>query len=393
MKRSVIILLITLLLIQTALAVEFDIKDSFNSGETMIARVSGNFVDSVLAENVFFYRGHVRISVEYDVTQINDEFYIYALLDKPENNYSIAIEGVRYMKGKDMIDDDIIKNFIVANKTADFSVKPGFVVTSEDFSIEVQNLLDEKITVSTNYETSAELKSGEIEKLNFDVGDFNDSLNILEVYTTGLKYDIPVYVFSEEKKEEFKTKGFKIEPKEIEVQMATESLTKRIFYLYNTGEAALENVSVYVSESLLPYSFFEISEFNDIEKNSSVKIEIGFNSSVDEEAIEGRIIVRGDNLTEYSDVVLNFIKDYVPEKGGEEIVSVSETCEEKEGEICSAEEKCNGETVYARDDVCCLGKCGEVKTSGTGKVLGWLIIIAIFVFLVWFFLKKYRGAR
>ena len=33
---------------------------------------------------------------KYEVTKINDEFYIYALLDKPENNYTLSIEDVEY---------------------------------------------------------------------------------------------------------------------------------------------------------------------------------------------------------------------------------------------------------------------------------------------------------
>jgi len=258
-KKGAIILTI-LFLLPIISSVEFDMKQVFDQGETLLARVSGNFLEPLQRENIFFYRGHVRIPMEYDVTKINDEFYIYAILDKPENDYSIAIEDVQYMKGAEVTDEDIKKDFLVTNNTAVFKVSPGFIATDKDFSVEVQNLLDKKIniTVKDNYNiNSISLKSGEIEKLNFQLQDITEpEFSFLELSSENLIYQIPVYAFSTEKPDEKKQKEFKFEPSELIISMPTDSETKRIVYLYNTGEASLENFSIFISESLAPSVIF-----------------------------------------------------------------------------------------------------------------------------------------
>ena len=94
MKTKILIILFILLLLPLISAVEFELKTNFSQGETLIAKVSGYFLEPILKENIFFYRGHVRIPMEYDVAEIGEEFYIYALLsDKSPNNYSIVIKN------------------------------------------------------------------------------------------------------------------------------------------------------------------------------------------------------------------------------------------------------------------------------------------------------------
>ena len=43
--------------------------------------------------------------------------------------------------------------------------------------------------------------------------------------------------------------------------------------------------------------------------------------------------------------------------------------------------------MYVTDGKCCLGNCIKVKKSQTGKIIGWLIIIVIVIFLIWFKIK------
>ena len=89
-------------------AVEFDMKDEFSQGETLMAKVSGNFLLPLQKSNVFFYREHVRVPVEYGVRKIDEDYYIYGVLvGKEPHNYSIALEGVRYMRGGEMSEEEI----------------------------------------------------------------------------------------------------------------------------------------------------------------------------------------------------------------------------------------------------------------------------------------------
>ena len=94
--KKLIIILILLLIFPLISSVEFETKTEFDQGETLVAVVSGNFLDQVTRDKIFFYREHVRIPVVYEVGKINDDFYIYAMLTgKEQGNYSVKIKDVR----------------------------------------------------------------------------------------------------------------------------------------------------------------------------------------------------------------------------------------------------------------------------------------------------------
>lgn len=401
MKKSIIILLIILLIFPTISAVEFDMKTNFSQGETLMAKVSGYFLEPILKEDIFFYRGHVRISVDPYVAEIDDEFYIYAkLLDKAPNNYSIVIKNLKYMKGSQISEEDLVKNFSITEDIADFSINPGFIVTEDDFFIEVQNLQDYKVNVeikniSEEYfiyqESSINLRSGEIKKIDFKLKNMTQTtFSIIELSTENLKYEIPVYNPAGIIEQEKKQMDFKFEPSELNISLSTNSNTTRIIYLYNTGKETLENISLSVSDSLEPYLSLSIKEIEELEENSSVKIELYLYSD-EEKVIEGQIKAQtSQGLYTYSAIFLNFLKDYVPLDNE---TRITKTCSELGGQICNKTAECDGESVYTKDGVCCLGSCKEIEKSSTGKIIGWIIVAAVVGFLIWFFKKKYRKAK
>jgi len=406
MKRIVIFIFILLLLPLTS-AVEFDMKTNFSQGETLMARISGNFIEPILKENIFFYREHVRIPMDFDVTEIQDEFYIYAqTLEKLANDYSIVIKDVKYMQGFQIGEEDIVKNFSITGEIADFSISPGSISTKEDFFIEVQNLQDYKITiqVKTNitenetaiisFEDEITLKSGEIKKINFEVSDINKSkFTKIELSSENLAYQIPVYIFAIGIEPIKKQKSFKFEPSKLNISLSTNFSTIRIIYLYNTGNEALENISLLISNSLEPYVILSIENIEKLEPNSNKKIEVFISSDYEEEIIEGQITAKtSDEIYTYSILLLNFIKDYIPTEE-ENITSSTQTCAELGGKICGEDEECDIDLVYAKDDVCCLGICKEIKKSSIGTIIGWGIVVLIILLLIWFYKKKYRRAR
>ena len=113
MKKILIIFLI-LFLFPMISAVEVKMNNNFSQGETLTAKISGNFFEAISGENVVFYRGHVRTSIIPFVSKINGEFYIYAqLLDKSPNNYSLVIENTKYYQGSKIVEEDIVKNFSI----------------------------------------------------------------------------------------------------------------------------------------------------------------------------------------------------------------------------------------------------------------------------------------
>lgn len=412
--KIITIFLLLLFLLPIISAVEFDIKAEFSQGETLMARISGNFVDQITKNDVYFYRGHVGTSVNFDVAKIDDEFYIYAqLLDKTPDNYSVAIQNVRYMVGSQISEDTLTKNFTITNATADFKINPGFIITDKDFSVEVQNLKDNKITININTGSSEEstdffaalfgsttsgndsvtLKSGEIEKINFELGDIeNPVLQTIELSTENLKYSIPVYIYLNKtnNEDDKREKVFGFNPSELDVSMPTSAETIRIIYFDNLGESKLENITLSLSNSLEPYVSLSVKEIEDLKENSSAKIELTFTSDSEAQIIQGQITanVNEESYT-YCEVLLSFIEDYIEDPDNPS----AQTCEEMTGIICKENEECDGESKYAKDEKCCIGTCKIPEESSTGKIIGWSIIIAVIAFVIWFFKTKYKGAN
>lgn len=420
--KNIIFIILLILFLPVISAVEFDMKTEFNQGETLMARVSGNFINQIIKENIFLYRGHVKVPMNFYVAKINDDFYIYSqLLGKNSNNYSVIIKNTRYMKGGQISEEDIVKNFSITEDMADFSIDPGFVETKDDFFIEVQNLQDYKINIEIEInktpesegffsflfeeeaERTIELKSGEIKKINFNIKNITEStFQTIELSTENLEYEIPVYISLEKEpeKEEEKEKSFRFEPLILNISISTDSNTTRIIYLYNDGQILLENISLSISNILKPYLSLSIEEIEELDINKSIKITLNLSSDGEERSLEGQIIVRAyPSLYTHLEVFLNFLKDYQPLPGEDELPAdpaapaVLETCAEMNGTICTSDEGCTGETEDAKDGNCCIGECLEIEDDDGWKIIGWIIIFVVLVFLYWFYKKRYHKPR
>lgn len=387
MKKVAIFILALMLVFPLVSAIEWDMKTEFNQGETLFAKLSGNFAKSIFPGNIKLYRGHVRVSLDPKVTKINDEYYIYAqLLDKPQNNYTLLIENAKYYKGTTIVEEDISQNFTIINTTTDFYVDPGFVVTEEDFSLEVQNLQDSKITIqitiTTNTgdtdslfsssfgefaedaENSLILKSGETKKINFELGDINAAtFKIIQLSTANTQYSIPLYIPGETSSEENKT-GFNFEPSELNITLPTNDNKSRFIYLYNYGTESLKDINFSLSDSLKDNVILSASLVDEIEKDSSLKLKLYFYSE-ENKTITGQIKAKtSDGIYAYLAVDLEFIPDFIPLE---------------EDEIYDAEE------IDLIDD--------ESSAGSSGKIIGWLLLIVIVVAVIWFFKKKYKGTK
>ncbi|MEM3091144.1 MAG: hypothetical protein QXX55_00330 [Candidatus Pacearchaeota archaeon] len=399
-----------LLTIFYASAVEIETKSEFLQGETLIAIVSGIFLDQITLDNVHFYQDNIEIPVEYNIGKINNEFYIYAsLIGKSPGNYSIIIKGVRYMNGTLEKDSDIIKNFKIKNEVASFSVKPGFVNTQDNFYLELQNLLNKKIKIdiktSENISSvrSVELLSGEIKRINFFLETEKRIFEKINLSSNNIEYSIPIFfegleIMNQEnvtiRREENSTLRF--EPRKINISIATNSTGyKKIIYVLNNGSIKIENISFIIPNNLKQYLDVSPKKINSLEANSAGRVEIIINSSSRELKIEGEIIAQANNITDSLKILINFINDYISENGDEK-EEILVTCSQLGGNFCNKEQRCSGDSVNTSDTVdvlCCLNNCEKVSESGsTGKIIGWTLVILILIFLSWFFIK-YKKVR
>ena len=408
-KFTILFLFLTLFSSIMVSAVEFEMKTNFSQDETFIAKISGNFFEPITATKITFKRENVRVPLISFVTEINDEFYIYSqLLGKPPGNYSINIENVKFFQSGILVEQDLIQNFTITENKSRFTINPGFIVTNKSFSIEILNLKNNKITVTYKIvneseeedkgffasffgsnkdenETEVEVKSGEIKKINFEPLDFKKfQIEKLKFSAENTSYEIPIYIeLNETVSAGNETARIKFEQSELNISIPVNSNTSRIIYLLNSGDIDLNEVIISVSDSLKPYAVISNSTI-DLEKNSSARIEINFSSDNDERILEGEIKAESNDTETLIPVYLSFLKSY---QGGSQI------CSDINGIICAEGQKCSGNIEYAKDGTCCIGTCIEVKKSSIGKIVGWILIACVALYLTWFYLTRYKRVR
>ena len=411
MKIGVFLLL--LLLIPSVYALEIDMKSSFDKDETFLAKISGNFMESISAGDLTLYRGGTRIPMTFSVKEIDNSFYIYAqLLGKTEGNYTIFVDA-KYFQSGNLITENISKSFIISENFTDFKINPGYIYSGGDFSIEVENLGDGEISVnsaivkdseesssggffdfffsgSSSGGNATKVQSGQTKKINFNAEDFSAmTVQKIELSTDNTVYQIPVFLTSNvSKNETVVVQKIKFEPSELNITIPFNSKTTRIVYLFNNGENDVENITLLFSDSISPYVSPSINNISSISENSSERVEFEFSSVNVERTIEGQIRAKTqDNYYAYIAVFLNFVESYQPtnETGG-----IIPSCLELNGIICSESQSCEGGTQIASDGVCCLGTCSEVVKTSYGKYIGWGMIALIFLGLIFFYFKKYR---
>lgn len=195
-----------ILLLPLFSAATIDTKLEYSKGETIIAKISGNFIDPIELTNVFFYRNvHVITSVDYEIGKLGDNYYLKAsLVGKDPGNYSVVIKGVHYYIGGQVSEAEITRNFTITSGQASFSVDPGFIISEGDFSIDLTNLLDLEISISIDSPdkidavTSVKISPQQIKTVFFSISNITEDLSsIISLSGSSTDYEIPIYLFGE----------------------------------------------------------------------------------------------------------------------------------------------------------------------------------------------------
>ncbi len=412
MKKSIIfILFFALLILPIISAVQIDMKSNFSQDETLIAQVSGNFLENIQQQNVLLYMGHVRVSFIPYVMKIEDKFYIYGqLFGKSGGNYSVIIRDASYFESGETKTADIVKNFTILNNTSDFSIEPGFLETTGNFSISAQNFIDTALTVtsfiknstaaestgffgslfggsSSEKKTETQISAGQAKVISFSPGNsYNNHLIYAVLETDNTHYEVPVFVSGNIITSEIKP-ALSFQPDKRNISLATNSSTFIYLNLYNSGGENITNISLSVSNRIKPYVFIPNQTFS-LDINSSTQIRANISSGVLDGIFEGQIIAASENLTSDFILTLNFSKSYIPVQGA----SLFQTCAELGGQFCNGNQTCAGTGKDAEDGAgCCVGECKAVANSNAGKILGWLlaaiIVLLVIIFFVWRFIK------
>lgn len=372
-----------------------DMPEEFNRGETLIAKLEGNFVEPIYKENVHFYKNNFgrEITMEpHSIQKVKDYYYLYAWIgNKSSGNYSLSLEDIKYKKGISTSEEDIIKNFTILEEWADFNIKPGFIITDDDFNVELLNLQDIKknISISTNTkfgseedfwseffggdiqdseEYNFELKSGGRKLIEFRLNNIErPSLKTLSFSSDNMEYKMSVYVTKNIIRDENQKVDFKLRPSTINKSIITGESSIIKVYLENLGEVNMKNISLEASPKLKTLVNFSLDNIEELEPNTSIEIELDIKAPREKGSERGQIKAKYNNsYYTYSSLFLYFV---------ESIVNQSSYEDEDSGgflNISEDEDKDN-------------------EDSNTGKIIGWLLIGIVVVFIGWFYFKKYKG--
>ena len=364
MKKFIFIFILLFVSINFISAAEITVREEVLKGETMIAKISGNFIQPLTESNIHFYRRHMPTSMGfYDLIKIQEEYYLYVNipLEKIADNYSIVVKDATYKVGTQTITSDFFGNFTIPEEEVPFTLTPGILISDTNYTIDILNLEPNTIVVEykqIEYGTQPE-PSGN--------GFIADILGLFEGESGG---------------EEIETGYVNLlsgQTKTIEILPQNYLGFQEIEFNYENDSYA---VLAWIEEEI-------IDPENDTEPGNVTIVD---NETIEEETFEEEnITVEPEEEKTFFEKL--FGKD--DENETEEIIipegGALETCDEMGGQVCSEGFACSIDIVYAESSLCCLGECEVVEKNSTGKTIGWIIIIIVVLFLTWFFKKKYKA--
>ncbi len=410
MKKLFAFILI-LLILPTILALEVQIKEKYDRGETMIAKVSGIIDSTISPDNIYFYKGKVRIPILYDVAKLQNEVYIYAILPESPDNYTLKIKDVTYRDGTKVITSNIERNFSVSDKLAAFNINPGYIITNNNFSIKVQNLQSLFINIKSESVFSSEDIPGEVGEertvyFNIPPG-LNATTYYIKLSSQDTSYSIPVLLTKSTTTTTFEKKSFRFSPSILSLSLINGQNNTFIAYLYNTGQKNITDISVFTEDSkgLVILDTKNISNLPSGE-NQKIKMFIYPNQTG---IFRVKIIASTDDIqttfpltfTVYSEE--SQLPKNDSQQNRQDYYTEDRTCRNINGLFCAPNQKCicNESLIKGGkcqeqflEGTCCLGSCQlipqeENPTTTKSSALGWFIVLILLVGVFWFLKKNF----
>lgn len=398
-KRVLVLFFISIFLISMISALEIKTqKDNFMKAETFQATLSGNILQTIDKSQVGFYRGNVQVPITFDLTKISNIYYIYAELPFQTENYSLRIKDVYFKENQQIIKQDLQKNFTVSNQTADFSINPGFIVSSNDFTLTLNNNIDSDISVSyslgntTNQtQSSINVPAQDSAQITIPISSFNStSFSNLILSSGSQTYTIPVYIVKNPSNQGNitiidTTKEMLYFP----IQSINMSLSPNFLLnsppieITNRGGIVSNNISLSVSDSLAQHIALNQTSFDSIKPGQVFTLIFSsqFNTSGN---YSGYIRASSTNSSAF--LYLKFIiQNNILTNTS---IGSLQTCANLGGKICTSDQICSqGYTPSSEGFSCCLSQCTNL-TPASSSSINWIwitVIIAVLAAIGFFF--------
>jgi hypothetical protein len=372
--KKMLALIAFLFLINGVCALSIDMKDTYYGGENILAEISGNILEPVTKGQIEIKRNNVLVPLNGDIKNINEKQFFWAIAPNLENNYTLYINNITTNVAGEVKKVTLVKNFSVLGNFTDYSVTPGVIFTTENFSVSVFLYDDMKktIEISFPYNRSVKLDPG-TNKIDFNIddviGEFFGSIQVG-------KYSIPTYIKG---KKNYSSSRNSLEFRPMKIQRTVYYSDTPIYAIevINTGNNTVDNFKIYYDKTsfyVSPENFFSVRPNQAVSFNVSLR-------NLTNESFDKRIYAVADNINVSLPITINITSNATLANLSNYSKRTNYYCSELNGIICSASESCSLTTVVSLDGTCCTGKClmanNESSYAWVGYLLGVLVLVGL----------------
>ncbi|MFA6023295.1 MAG: hypothetical protein WC781_04360 [Candidatus Pacearchaeota archaeon] len=392
-KKSLIIIFLAFFLIFSVSAIEITTsKDKFLQGETFQATLSGNILQNIQKSDIGFYRGHVQEPVDFDITKINSTYYIYAMLPYKTEDYSLRIKNVYYKEANSVKIQNLEKNFTITNETAEFNVKPGFIITNKDFTLSIYNNKEIPLAIIYSIENSSfseMIPAQESKEISVSIEPVKStSFSSIIISSGKLTYNLPSYILKNTSISQINNSfNYTYLKDDLDFDIATISTNlekgKSFSYqlkLKNIGSNTSKDIVIQPSSSLegliniTPLLISSLAANKTALINFTIKInKIGNYSG----------FIKAVSYDSSSIVAINIkVSQNISQNTTSLNISSSKSCAQLNGKQCQTGKYCSIANIASSDGFCCTGECKDLNSSNTPTERNWLVIWIVIILLV-----------
>ncbi|MDP3881613.1 MAG: hypothetical protein Q8Q31_01915 [Nanoarchaeota archaeon] len=371
-KLYILIFLFIISLSVESTALEISMKKVYSPGETIIAEIRGPIFDPILLEDVEFKRENVRVPLEYDLKKFGDNYFIWAGAPKSPGNYTFLMKDVATtINGKEE-KIDFAYNFSVSGEMIEYSVVPGFILTSQDIEIDItlNRDLDKNISLGDdNLQIFLQPGDNKIKILFRDLVNYDDKRFKVGAYL------LPVKLIDNDFKEIVIKKGLVISPSVISERGSLDVRSNYTLSVRNSEDKEIKNIHFTYDESkfrILPKGNFSLNPNQTRYYNLTI---LNISNLKDYEEIYARSNASYARLLVNINIVANSeLNDSDLNSSSINKTNKELRCSEiRGGRFCSAGQVCSGQSVSSLDGSCCIGACNIKKKSGSNSWLGYIL--------------------
>jgi hypothetical protein len=193
MRRIAIFFVVLAFSLGSVSALSTTLGEAYEPSETMIGKLSDD-IHAVNVKNARILRdGHIDVGFNGDIKKLGNSYFIWILAPLNSGNYKLVVGNVITNVG-DVL--NLEHEFVVGKEKSEYSITPGFIVSSEDFEIVANLNVDFGKTINVDYPSfrNVSLTPGS-NKINIQIGKVIG--NKLVMISVG-KYLVPAFLIGKQ---------------------------------------------------------------------------------------------------------------------------------------------------------------------------------------------------